>query len=574
MNPDFENEHDDSELLSERDMAFLQSWEKKQKTQDENPEIDALDDDAPIGIGEGESDDDEGMAIGVGVGDDESDEEGEGEGQGQGQQDNDAQDEQEQPQDGESGQESGKDTQEGQDDPEADDDELQGDTGDEDPGDIPETKDGEDEGDLDGDDDGEEYDPELDDEEEEKEEGNGEPKDQEGEGDEGEQEPPKDDEDHTPNEKGQSKEKPEDRPECEGNCPEVQDLEDDDIPCPYCNRNRGKLVCLDRDGEEVFHGDLVNLRTGVTHLGMHQGPARVYNESDAQPSDNGDFWQTFQCVVQEGQGSTKWKWKGQDCWTFRSPGRDGKVKKFPWMILDPSMKEKREFEEQMGGGGQQEHDHGGKQDEQDDNRLEILDRDGNTVRHGDICTVHRSEDKMVGPSDYMIGHEYMLVYGAENTHGKTDPRIPGFVVAGDSPKFYASWKWKGEPCWTFSVSSMDKETGRFLWIEKMHYDDNDLEGDDEQGQEQEQEGDFEYQEGGDGKMTKNQRDRFASVCERIFQKSKQTFGKTVEKAEIGEVEDGLFYGEEINQTIEIESRGVIYRVSVSAERKNAKEGDS
>lgn len=68
-------------------------------------------------------------------------------------------------------------------------------------------------------------------------------------------------------------------------------------------------------------------------------------------------------------------------------------------------------------------------------------------------------------------------------------------------------------------------------------------------------------------MTKAQRDRFVNLAARIFAKAEGSFGKTKQSAETGPLlPGGVFDGEEVAQVMEVRSNGVIYRITLSAER--------
>ena len=73
-------------------------------------------------------------------------------------------------------------------------------------------------------------------------------------------------------------------------------------------------------------------------------------------------------------------------------------------------------------------------------------------------------------------------------------------------------------------------------------------------------------------MTDEQEDRFKGLSDDLMDYVGEIlFGKKAETKTIGEIEDGIFYGEDLNQTIEIENNGVIWRVTLSAERADEEE---
>lgn len=67
-------------------------------------------------------------------------------------------------------------------------------------------------------------------------------------------------------------------------------------------------------------------------------------------------------------------------------------------------------------------------------------------------------------------------------------------------------------------------------------------------------------------LTKGQNDRFDNLVRRLAPKVEKTFGKTAEDFYLGSKMPGQFPGEDVSQTITIESRGVTYWVTVSAAR--------
>jgi hypothetical protein len=446
MNPEFPEE------LSARDMEFLKSWEEKIDENLENPQGDSAD---FAGDSENDQQGDHQHDAGVEV-EGEASEDASESAQEASKADKDAKDESELPQSPETRENASTgEGQEAPDDPEADDDDLKN-AEDADPENIPESKDTEHEQEWDDTkDDSDEWgedeqipeDDEIPDDDYDPEDEN----DPEEDRPDSDADPQGEEQQHG---QGQSwEDRPESRPECQGDCP-VDDPDEGDEICEYCTRNLGKVVCRDRNGTEIIHGDSVIVIDMAQPTGFMPGAAKVYNESD--PRFINGRWLTWPCVVQEGLKGMIWRWKDEDAYTFdpaKHPSLD-------WVVLDP------------------------------DNVRQMPEKGGGEI-----------------PED--------------------DPDIedlPDEIPEG--------------------------------------------EGDDGEDEEKPEEKPYDAQ---DGKMTQAQRDRFANLTERLFHKAKDTFGKTTEKASVGEVEDGIFYGEEINQTIEIESRGVIYRITFSAERKEGEE---
>jgi hypothetical protein len=70
-------------------------------------------------------------------------------------------------------------------------------------------------------------------------------------------------------------------------------------------------------------------------------------------------------------------------------------------------------------------------------------------------------------------------------------------------------------------------------------------------------------------LSKTQRERFDNIVSRLTKKIEGTFGGTLEDLHVGEIVPSEFSGEEISQTIEIESRGVHWNITVAAGRSDA-----
>jgi len=68
-------------------------------------------------------------------------------------------------------------------------------------------------------------------------------------------------------------------------------------------------------------------------------------------------------------------------------------------------------------------------------------------------------------------------------------------------------------------------------------------------------------------LTKGQDERFDNLFERISKKAKETFGSTMEsETDSPRMPGGVFDGEAVAKFVEIESRGVTYRVILTAAR--------
>lgn len=68
-------------------------------------------------------------------------------------------------------------------------------------------------------------------------------------------------------------------------------------------------------------------------------------------------------------------------------------------------------------------------------------------------------------------------------------------------------------------------------------------------------------------MTETQEKRFDNIVNRTVKKAKGTFGQTAEDIWIQAKTDGQFEGEELSQTIQIQSRGVTYWITVAAAKE-------
>jgi hypothetical protein len=67
-------------------------------------------------------------------------------------------------------------------------------------------------------------------------------------------------------------------------------------------------------------------------------------------------------------------------------------------------------------------------------------------------------------------------------------------------------------------------------------------------------------------MTTAQRNRYELLTQRIFSKAERTFGGTAEDSVITPIFESPYDDEEVTRTLEIQSRGVTYKITVSAGR--------
>lgn len=143
-----------------------------------------------------------------------------------------------------------------------------------------------------------------------------------------------------------------------------------------------------------------------------------------------------------------------------------------------------------------------------------------------------------------------------------DPNDAGIFY----PCFYGkgirenTWTYDGYPAFTF-LDPRDEKRGieQFDWVEKMDKDG------DEDKEEKEMDKDDKRNEKA---PTPTQEKRFNSLFERISKKVVQTFGNTAEDTYISEkARDASHYDAGIFRVIEVESRGVQYRIVVTATRE-------
>lgn len=70
-------------------------------------------------------------------------------------------------------------------------------------------------------------------------------------------------------------------------------------------------------------------------------------------------------------------------------------------------------------------------------------------------------------------------------------------------------------------------------------------------------------------MSTTQQNRFDNIVARVTKKIEQTFGNTLEEMHVGAKTDSEFSGEEVSQTIEIQSRGMHFNITFAAGRSDA-----
>lgn len=72
-------------------------------------------------------------------------------------------------------------------------------------------------------------------------------------------------------------------------------------------------------------------------------------------------------------------------------------------------------------------------------------------------------------------------------------------------------------------------------------------------------------------MTVTQRHRFTALSARLFKQTNSIFGGQIFSAVAGLEDDGIDFGEDVSRVMEVESRGVTYRIIISAGRADESE---
>lgn len=390
-------------------------------------------------------------------------------------------------------------------------------------------------------------------------EGEGEGEDeQDGEGEDGEDGDSESDSEGDDDSEGENEEGGEQMPECNGDCDDSES-EDDAPPCPYCtekekrgaereqNKQNGTdhAIALDRNGTELFVGDeITSSGSGGNERGLGNEYVGVVMGISTEGQYKGAPLENRMLVVfRRDRANSDRTFQGG----FRLPNGDK-----GWGVRSSLVTK-------MGEEGEQEN-----QDQQDQN-----DEDERT---------EIAKDRSGEP----IYYESRISSKASGTQESEDEPYEATVLglAEDKPENHTS---DGKRFIVVRRDDADKgrtggyfaEDGQRGWGVNPELTDLLQEGmdDDELQKMLEQMGEG---GGGDNKpMTKTQRERFQNICERLFKKGEQTFGETLQSKEIGpDAPGGIFVGEEISKTMEVKSRGVTYRITVSAERNDVDKDES
>lgn len=324
--------------------------------------------------------------------------------------------------------------------------------------------------------------------------------------------------------------------ECQGDCQESEDSEGES--CPYCEKreqireeaeqNPQHPIAKDKNGDDLFVGDEIRSKGDVWRDDLieeeYVGVIMGLSDQDPTQEDGNNMLVVFR------RDLAKQSWKGG----FRIRGEMG------WGVsshLTTLVKDEQEQEQQ------QQRDRG-----------PVLLRDKNGV---DLY----ADDKIFVTGENMMGFP---LEGIATIHAESDERQdtgvkwPCFEPNNFEPERKWNWFLNGKPVWTFTpTESLNKRQG-IVKYERHDEDDEDIDN-------------FEFEAPPENKeqkpLTKTQKARFAHICERIFRKTKLTFGSTIEEDETGpDLPGGIWDGEEVARVYTVSSRGVVYRISVSAER--------
>lgn len=331
----------------------------------------------------------------------------------------------------------------------------------------------------------------------------------------------------------------ENKPECEGDCEENEGDEDSE-PCPYCQekekrQEQGKNsdpIALDSNGDPIYVGSEIRSKAdgrripedAVEWVGVVMGLAYGLNEEGSELNQRmivayrRDHITGLYYV--EGE-------KDNTGWGVRSD-------------LTTVIGEKKEQQE--------------KQEQQQDSDVLFIDADGQEIREGDELYVFDGNNTCGFPVEGIVR--------ADKECRNVSYKRGLLLASGLTPLNFEharlkSWlAWDDKLSYTFSKDSPTLEGMR----KHVHKED-------EQEKDELKEEDYKIPDNDNKPMTQQQKSRFENLCERIFKKSEQSFGSTIEKDDIGpNMPGGIFDGEEIAKCYTVESRGVRYTITVSAER--------
>lgn len=316
---------------------------------------------------------------------------------------------------------------------------------------------------------------------------------------------------------GEEKEK-----ECNGECEQADDDDGEGDECEYCKQkdqtqdsNDGIILANDRDGNPIQQGTEVRLI-------IHDAVGFVLGLSNT--GGDGDNMQYRWLVIRRRDG------KCIRAGGFKTAdGQKGWGERAIETLVEPTKEDKQEQREE-------------ERDKQDKEREERQKDEREQHKRVVVCTDRNGAEVYEGDSIQFIMDSYRAENGTlASAHENTDQGSSTACFASTGISTEGSTK-NGIPAWTFILGE------KISCVEKVVNEEN-----------QEQEKD---------QLNDKERRRFEQLSERLFSRSKIVFGKTLEQSTKQEIEDcGYFYDEEVSQSLEIQSRGVNYRVTLTAQKR-------
>lgn len=382
---------------------------------------------------------------------------------------------------------------------------------------------------------------------------------------------------------GNQRKDEQERGECDGDCKENED-DDDTEPCPYCTekkkreqqrRSEPTPVAMDAWGKPIFVGDEIEscgngveqdeydrytaVCMGVAFGHTHDAPNERMIVVKRRDGVTGG-WE----VNGEGKMTAGWGVQSSLCTVIGHDEGDqqqqehkhdqqqkdelGDLDEMLQKLHDQFEKDDPQDSGEDEGEQQQQDDDSGDDEQQEEKKQQHhlgYDVDGTPVCEGDSVEFIKSD----GLDRFPVGSIGILrAVCKQPDNGNT---YPGFVIPlpADSK---GDWHYEGQRSWTF------REGNTVDYVRKIT-----------EGEQQEQQQDEWKDEDGreTQELTQTQDDRFHNLFDRIADKSRATFGQTLESENVGpDAPGGVFDGEAVSKTLEIESRGVTYRVTLSAVR--------
>lgn len=344
---------------------------------------------------------------------------------------------------------------------------------------------------------------------------------------------------------GEPQDRQQPKPECDGDCADHQDEDgQENEPCDYCTekqarreqreREHSTVLGYDREGEPILHGSEIRSRGRLStierdvpeYVGVVMG---VWEDTDA------DLQTRMLIVLRRDNFPGEWKLADEDRlgWAVRSDLCDV----LPEDDEPEPQPEKRQQEKQA----------------------YFLDVDGTPLVDGDQVVVVDEANFCDWPIEAIAQVCEVRKDGVTN---------PGLVPQNFADDTLGRWQtWDDKPA--FAVGWGNTLDG----IRKHVHHDEPKEKPEKQPREDKPKDETpppppQDEDDGERKpMTKQQAERFENLAERIFKKAEATFGGTTESVEAGpNLPGGIFDGEEVGRVLEVKSRGVVYRITLSAER--------